>query len=334
MYFRKKYGKGFTYKDANGKTVKDTMLKKWFKSLVIPPAWTEVEINEKKYADLLATGRDAKNRKQYIYHPNFRKKKNQEKFNRIIRFAENLEHMRRVTGQYLRQRKMTREKVLSTMLRLMDQAYFRPGSAKYTKRNKSYGLTTIRKKHLDINDDEITFTYIGKSSKPQERHIESERLAKIIKQLDDIPGYRVFKYFDEHNNKVEVESSELNDFIHEIMGEDFSAKDFRTWAGTMIAAIALDGLGAVSNKDQKLLKENVRNAVIMVSEKLGNTPTVARNSYIDPRVIKNYTEGKTASYFLKQVKKILANHENLSEQELSVLCMLKENLKEKQKNNE
>jgi len=326
MYFRKKHGKGFTYKDDDGKTVKDKILREWFESLVIPPAWKDVEISNKKSAKLLATGRDEKGRKQYIYHPNYRKKRNQEKFNRIIRFAENLEHMRRVTGQYLRQRKMTREKVLSTMVRLMDQAYFRPGSSKYTKRNNSYGLTTIRKKHLEIHDDAITFSYIGKSGKPQERHIESERLAKIIQQLDEIPGYRVFKYLDEDNNKVEVESNELNDFIHDIMGEDFSAKDFRTWAGTMIAAIALDGIGAVSKNDQKALEKNVRNAIVTVSEKLGNTPSVARSSYIDPRVINNYTEGKTTSYFLKQVKKILKKHENLSEEELSVLCMLKENL--------
>lgn len=327
MYYRKRHGKGFTYKDEHGTTVKDKILRTWFDSLVIPPAWKEVEISKKKSAKLLVTGRDEKGRKQYIYHPNYRKKRNQEKFNRIIRFAENLEHMRRVTGQYLRQRKMTREKVLSTMVRLMDQAYFRPGSTKYTKRNHSYGLTTIRKKHLDIDEDTITFSYTGKSGKSQERLIESTRLAKIIKQLDEIPGYRVFKYFDEDHNKVEVESNELNEFIHDIMGEDFSAKDFRTWAGTMIAAIALDGLGAVSKDDQNTLEKNVRNAIVTVSEKLGNTPSVARSSYIDPRVIKNYTEGKTTSYFLKQVKKIIKEHNNLSEQELSVLCMLKENLK-------
>lgn len=326
MYYRKKHGKGFTYKDERGNTVKDKILREWFDSLVIPPAWTDVEISEKKSADLLVTGRDTKNRKQYIYHPNFRKKKDQEKFNRIIRFAENLEHMRRVTGQYLRQRKMSREKVLSTMVRLMDQAYFRPGSTTYSRKNNTYGLTTIRKRHLDIDDDTITFSYTGKSHKPQERQVEDARLARIIKQLDEIPGYRVFKYFDEDNNKVEVENNELNEFIHEIMGEDFSAKDFRTWAGTMIAAIALDALNAPSKNDQKELDKNVRNAVVQVAEKLGNTPSVARSSYIDPRVIDNYLEGKTVSYFLKQVKKLIKNNSNLSQDELSVLCMLKDTL--------
>lgn len=329
MYYRKRYGKGFTYKDENGNTIKDRILRDWFDSLVIPPAWTEVEISKKKSADLLVTGRDDKGRKQYIYHSNYRKRKNREKFNRIIRFAENLEHMRRVTGQYLRQRKMTREKVLSTMVRLMDQAYFRPGSTTYTKKNNTYGLTTIRKKHLIIEDEMVTFSYTGKSHKPQERQIEDERLAKIIQQLDEIPGYRVFKYFDEEDNKIEVESYELNEFIHEIMGEDFSAKDFRTWVGTMIAAIALDALNVEERTDQKLLDKNIKNAVIQVSEKLGNTPSVARSSYIDPRVINNYLEGKTTSFFFKQVKRLLDKHKNLSEDELSVLCMLKSSLARK-----
>lgn len=327
MYYRKKYGKSFTYRDADGNTIKDGNLRQWFKSLVIPPAWIEVEINESKKAKLLVTGRDDKGRKQYIYNPRFRKKKNREKFNRIIHFAEELEHMRRVTGQYLRQRKMSREKVLSAMLRLMDQAYFRPGSDSYTKKNNSYGLTTMRKKHLTINHDEITFSYIGKSGKSQERQLENERIANIIRQLDEIPGYRVFKYFDKDGNKIEVDAGELNDFIHEVMGDDFSAKDFRTWAGTMIAAIALDSLGAVKSKDQKVLDKNIRDAVVKVSEKLGNTPSVARSSYVDPCVINNYLDGKTVSYFLKQVKTLLRQYGNLSEQELSVLCMLKENLK-------
>lgn len=326
MYYRKRHGKGFTYKDENMNTVKDKVLRSWFISLVIPPSWTQVEISDKKSADLLVTGRDDKNRKQYIYNPKFIEKKKQEKFNRIISFAENLEHMRRVTGQYLRQKQMTREKVLSTMVRLMDQAYFRPGSSIYTEKNDTYGLTTIRKKHLSIEEDTITFSYIGKSHKPQEREVEDSKLAKIIQQLDEIPGYRVFKYFDEDDNKIEVENHELNEFIHEVMGDNFSAKDFRTWAGTMIAAIALDALEVPNKGDQKKLDENVKKAIVKVSERLGNTPSVARSSYIDPRVIDNYLKGKTTSYFLKQVKRLLKTHKNLSQEELSVLCMLKDTL--------
>ncbi len=329
MYYRRKHGTGFTYIDEQNETVKDKSIREWFTSLVIPPAWTDVEISEDKKADILATGRDAKNRKQYIYNPDFQAKHNQEKFDRIIRFAEQLEHMRRVTGQHLRKRKMSREKVLSTMLRLMDQAYFRPGSPRYTDENNTYGLTTLRKKHVEINDNEIIFSYLGKSGQEQERHVEDKKLANAIKNLDDIPGYRLFKYYDENNNKKEVEASELNDFIHECMGEEFSAKDFRTWAGTMIAALAFDELGTVSKEDQASLDKNIKSVVVSVSEQLGNTPAVAKSAYIDPRVIDNYIEGKTAHYFLDQVKHLIKDNQNLSEEELSVLCMLRESLKQK-----
>ncbi|MCG2430103.1 DNA topoisomerase IB [Aequorivita xiaoshiensis] len=327
MYYRKKHGRGFTYKDENGKTVKDKDLRNWIKSLVIPPAWTDVEISEDKDADLLVTGRDDKERKQYIYHPNYRERQTAEKFDRIVDFADRLEHMRRVTGQHLRKQKLNREKVLATMLRLLESAFFRPGSETYAKENKTYGLTTLRSKHLTIEGDEIIFHYNGKSNQEQEKHIVDGKLAKIVQQIDDIPGYEIFKYLDENDSIVDVKSDDLNAYIHEVMGEKFSAKDFRTWAGTMIAAIALDELGVVDKKDQKLLDKNIKEAVNRVSERLGNTPSVARSSYIDPRVIDNYTQGKTLQYFEKEINKLLKKAENLSKEEVGVLCMLRNRLK-------
>lgn len=151
MYYRKKHGRGFRYEDKKGETIKDEKLKEWFKSLMIPPAWTEVEISQKKSAELLVTGRDDKGRKQYLYHPDYIEQQNQQKFERIIKFADKLETMRRVTGQHLRKRKMTKEKVLATMVRLMDEAYFRPGSPKYTEENHSYGLTTCASRTCTAN---------------------------------------------------------------------------------------------------------------------------------------------------------------------------------------
>ncbi|WP_313114787.1 DNA topoisomerase IB [Aequorivita sediminis] len=327
MYYRKKHGRGFTYKDENGKTVKDKDLRNWIKSLVIPPAWTDVEISEDKDADLLVTGRDDKERKQYIYHPNYRERQTAEKFDRIVDFADRLEHMRRVTGQHLRKQKLNREKVLATMLRLLESAFFRPGSETYAKENKTYGLTTLRSKHLTIEGDEIIFHYNGKSNQEQEKHIVDGKLAKIVQQIDDMPGYEIFKYLDENDSIVDVKSDDLNAYIHEVMGEKFSAKDFRTWAGTMIAAIALDELGVVDKKDQKQLDKNIKEAVNRVSERLGNTPSVARSSYIDPRVIDNYTQGKTLQYFEKEINKLLKKAENLSKEEVGVLCMLRNRLK-------
>ena len=329
MYYRKRHGKGFTYRTESGETIMDKELKAYFKSLVIPPAWTEVEIDEDRSADLLVTGRDAKDRKQYIYHPDYVAKRNSKKFDRIIDFADNLEHMRRVTGQHLRKKKLSREKVLATMLRLLESAFFRPGNDSYSKENKTYGLTTLRSKHLTIEGDEIIFHYNGKSGQEQEKHIVDSKLAKIVQQIDDMPGYEIFKYLDENNQIVDVKSDDLNQYIHEVMGEDFSAKDFRTWAGTMIAAIALNELGAVKKMEQEQMDKNIKEAVIKVSERLGNTPSVARSSYIDPRVLENYIEGRTLAYFEKEIKLLLNKVENLSKEEIGVLCMLRKNLKTK-----
>ncbi|OAD91089.1 DNA topoisomerase [Aequorivita soesokkakensis] len=329
MYYRKLHGKGFTYKDENGKTIKEKETRDWIKSLVIPPAWTNVEISENRKADLLVTGRDDKDRKQYLYHPKYTARQNSKKFDRIIDFADQLEHMRRVTGQHMRKQKLNREKVMAVMLRLLESAFFRPGSETYSKENATYGLTTLRSKHLTIDGDEIIFTYNGKSGQDQEKHIVDKKLAKIVQEIDDMPGYEIFKYLDENDKIVDVKSDDLNAYIHEIMGEEFSAKDFRTWAGTMIAAIALDELGVVDKKDQKLLDQNIKEAVNRVSERLGNTPSVARSSYIDPRVIEDYTQGRTLKYFEKEINKLLKKAENLSKEEIGVLCLLRNRLKKK-----
>lgn len=322
MYTRKGSGKGFSYKNEIGKTVdKDT--RKWIESLIIPPAWKSVEISEDPTAKILAVGRDEKNRKQYIYHPKFREEQNQKKFDRILEFAENLEHMRRVTGQHLRKRKMTREKVLATMVRLLDTAYFRPGSDSYSKQNSTYGLTTIRSKHLTVENNQLVFSYVGKSHKDQERIIVDKKLAKIVAELDEMPGYEVFKFYNDHGELTDVKSHHLNEYIHEVMGEEFSAKDFRTWGGTMVAAIALEELGAEDIEDQKNLDKKIKNAVIKVSEILGNTPAVAKSSYIDPRVIEAYTEGQNMDYFKKEINLLLKKSANMTKEEVGVLCILK-----------
>lgn len=172
----------------------------------------------------------------------------------------------------------------------------------------------------------MIFSYNGKSGKRQQKEIENEKLVRVITELDNIPGYEIFKYYDESGQKVNVKSDDLNAYIREHMGEDFSAKDFRTWSGSMIAAIALNELGAVSKNDQKLLDENIRKAVIRVSEKLGNTPAVARDSYIDPRIIDEYIEGKTLNYFKNEIDKLLDSVESLSREEVGVLYLLKNEL--------
>src|SRR5690606_25986244 len=189
------------------------------------------------------------------------------------------------------------------------------------------GLTTMRSKHLEINGNEMIFSYKGKSGVEQEKHVTDARLAKIVQEIDELPGYEIFKYVDENNRIQDVKSEHLNEYIREVMGDEFSAKDFRTWSGTIIAAMALDEMDAVEKSDQKQLDKNIRQAVIAVSEKLGNTPAVARSSYIDPRVIEEYTDGKTLKYFRKEVNRLLKQKENLSPSEIGVLCLLRNRLK-------
>jgi DNA topoisomerase-1 len=325
-YSRHKKGRGFYYTDQEGRKVTDARLKAYFKSIVIPPAWDNVTINASPRAKVRATGFDAKGRKQYIYNTGFRQKQDSRKFDRIIHFAKQLEHMRRVTGQHLRKRKLNKDKVLAAMVRLLDTAFFRPGNDLYAKENESYGLTTLRSKHLEINGNELIFAYKGKSGQQQEKHIVDERLAKIVKELDEMPGYEIFKYVDEAEHIHDVKSNDLNDYIRTLMGDEFSAKDFRTWAGTVIAAMALDALGAVEANDQKALKKNIREAVIAVSEKLGNTPAIARSAYIDPRILNHYAHGNTLASFKREVKKMLRTNEQLSVEELGVLCLLNKRL--------
>ncbi|HET7370926.1 MAG TPA: DNA topoisomerase IB, partial [Gammaproteobacteria bacterium] len=320
---RHRWGKGFSYRRNNGETVRDRKLRRWCASLAIPPAWTDVEIDLDGDARVHATGRDAAGRKQYIYNPAWRESREQEKYDRIIRFAQRLSAMRRITGQHLRRHDNSREKVLACMVRLIDTAYFRPGNAQYAAENESYGLTTMRSKHLTIEGDELIFRYTGKSGQFQEKHVEDKRLAHIVAELNHIPGREIFKYFDSDGNKVDVVSDDLNAYIHEIMGEDFSAKDFRTWAGTSLAALALDALGVADNVKQA--EANIREAIRSVAQRLGNTPAIAKASYIDPRVTDCYLDGRTLQYFREAVEEELEEG-MVSPAERAVLKLLQSRL--------
>ncbi|MCE3027317.1 MULTISPECIES: DNA topoisomerase IB [unclassified Salinicola] len=324
---RHRCGKGFTYRTPDGTTLKDERWREWIAGLAIPPAWREVEVFLDKRHRIHATGRDSAGRKQYVYNDAWREQRELEKFDRMVEFAGRLTRMRRVTGQHLTLDGMPREKVLACMVRLIDSAYFRPGSERYRQENDSYGLTTMRSKHLTIDGDELIFDYQGKSGQQQHRVVEDARLAAIVAELDDIPGYEIFKYFDDAGNKTRVDSHDLNDYIHEVMGERFSAKDFRTWAGTSIAALALDELGL--GEDDQSSEKNVREAVTRVAERLGNTPSIAKASYIDPRVVESYLDGRTLSHFRQLVETEIEQEETLtSPDERAILELLRSRLKQ------
>lgn len=321
---RHRWGRGFTYRDENGETFRDRAWRRWIDELVIPPAWSDVEITLDETAHVFAVGRDDAGRKQYIYNPEWRSAREAAKFERLLDFARTLPTMRRVTGQHLARDDLSREKVLACMVRLIDTAYFRPGSERYSAENESYGLTTMRSKHLSIENDTLIFDYQGKSGQLQHREIADRRLTELVAKLDDIPGYEIFKYIDDDGQRVDVDSGDLNDYIHEIMGDAFSAKDFRTWAGTSLAALALDELGPVD--DDNTRKKNVVDAVKRVARRLGNTPAIARASYIHPQVIAHYLDGRTLRHFAELVEAELDRDALAGPEERAVLAMLDDRL--------
>lgn len=323
---RHRSGKGFTYRDEGGRTLKDRQWREWIKSLAVPPAWRDVAIILDPEARIHATGRDNAGRKQYIYNSEWREQRERMKFDRIVDFAQRLSTMRRITGQHMGREGIPREKVLACMVRLLDTAYFRPGNDSYSEQNDSYGLTTMRSRHLTINGDELIFDYQGKSGQQQHKVVEDEKLAQIVGELDDIPGYEIFKYFDDDGRKVRVDSHDLNDYIHDVMGERFSAKDFRTWAGTSIAALALDELGI--GDDDDVSQQYIREAVERVATRLGNTPSIARASYIDPRVIESYLDGRLLRHFLEQIEEALDQDDLTGPEERAILKLLQARLKQ------
>jgi DNA topoisomerase I len=291
----------------------------YFKSIGIPPAWQEVKISASHNARIQATGIDKAGRLQYIYHPKFRAHQEREKFERILRFARALPHMRRTTMKHLAQPGLPREKVLACIVQLMDKAYFRVGNEIYAKENQSYGLTTLRSKHTRVWGDTIIFDFIGKSGQPHLKKVTDKRLAKIIKKLDELPGYEIFKYTDEDGEIHDIHSDDVNEYIKDIMGEEFSAKDFRTWGGTLLASIELSQTERSHHISER--KKAVTECVKKVAQKLGNTPAIARASYIDPRVISAYVVTNDL-YKVREAVKSLRRAEYFTADEHCVLHLL------------
>lgn len=305
------------YNDTNLITDKEELA--YFKSLGIPPAWQEVKIASSHNARIIATGVDKAGRLQYIYHPKFRARQEKEKFERILRFARALPKMRRVTVAHLQQTGLPREKVLACIIQLMDKDYFRVGNEQYAQENQSYGLTTLRSKHTEVKGDTIIFDFIGKSGQAHLKKVTDKLLAKIVKQLDDLPGYEIFRYVDEAGELHDIHSDDVNEYIKDVMGEEFSAKDFRTWGGTLLASIELSQTERSHSKSER--KKTVTECVKKVAQKLGNTPAIARASYIDPRVIKAYIDTNELHKIREAVKK-LSRSNYLTPDEHCVLYLL------------
>jgi DNA topoisomerase-1 len=286
---RVKTGRGVGYRDAAGRPVKDPATLERIRKLVLPPAWTDVWICPDPNGHIQAVGRDQRGRKQYRYHDAWRQAQDETKFDRLIAFGRALPKLRAKVEADLDRRGLPREKVLAAVVRLLETTLIRVGNSEYAKANKSFGLTTLRDRHAAISTAGVKFQFRGKSGKVHETGVRDRRLARIVKACQDLPGQRLFQYLDEDGVQRAVESADVNAYLREAMGEDFSAKDFRTWAGTVAAARAL--LTHPECASEAEAKRHINTCVKAVAGVLGNTPAVCRSAYIHPQVLEAYAAG-------------------------------------------
>ena len=286
---RIKSGDGFDYRDPDGDRVDDARTLDRIRALAIPPAWTDVWICPSPRGHIQATGRDQRGRKQYRYHDGWRRDRDGLKFGRMIAFGRALPKLRAQVEKDLAHRGLPRDKVVAAVVRLMELTLIRVGNEAYAKENKSFGLTTLRDRHARLSSVGGAFQFKGKSGVVHTTGFRDRRLARIVKACQDIPGQRLFQYLDENAQRRTVESADVNAYIRAAMGEDFSAKDFRTWAGTLAAARALCLIPKATSATEA--KRNVNTCVKAVAGLLGNTAAVCRGSYIHPLVLESYQQG-------------------------------------------
>jgi DNA topoisomerase-1 len=318
--------RGFFYRyPGSDETVREERVLARIENLKVPPAWEDARIASNPSAKVQAIGCDSAGRLQYLYHPKYRERKEHEKFERILRFSEALPRMRRTTSAHLRRKKLDREKVLATMTRLMNAAYFRVGDERYARKNRTYGIATLRRKHLRVEGDTMVFEYTGKWGQVQRKVVTDARLRRIVEECAALPGYEIFKYLDESGEVRGAKARDLNAYVKEVMGEEFSPKDFRTWAGTLFAAVKLAELGATEDLEQA--ENNVLEAVDEVAQRLGNTRDIARASYVSPRVIDHYMEGSVIAYYGELIEEVVAQQEGLTEGEEALLELLNKKLR-------
>ena len=315
--------RGFSYKKADGARVSAADLSR-IGDLVIPPAWTEVAINLLPGGRLQAVGKDAAGRWQYLYHENHTRAQELKKFQRLIKFAEALPKLRSTISRHLRQPDLGRERVLACMLRILSSCFMRPGSQVYASENGSYGIATLRPKHVKVKGGAVDFDFPGKSGVRQQRQLKDRPVAKVVRSLLQYPGKEVFKYQNGDGEFINVTNRHINEYIKAIMGEKFSAKDFRTWAGTIICACALARLGTEAIEKGAARKRKVVAAIKETAEMLGNTPAVCRSSYICPGVISSFEEGRIIGDYFETFEHFVAYRgRKLHRAENSLLKFLK-----------
>ncbi|WDA13618.1 DNA topoisomerase IB [Paracoccus marcusii] len=321
---RQRSGKGFSYKGPDGRTITDKAERKRLASLAIPPAYVDVWICPDPRGHIQATGRDAKGRKQYRYHPEFRELRDSSKYDRMLDFARGLPQLRAQVDADMSRRGLPVEKVLATIVFLLENTMIRVGNTRYARENKSHGLTTLRMRHVTLDGNQVRFKFKGKSGKEWNLGLRDRRVARIIRAVQEIPGQHLFQYVDDDGARRQVTSTEVNDYLRQITGRQVTAKDFRTWTGTVLAALALAEYEKADS--EAAAKRNVRDAIESVAARLGNTPTICRQCYVHPQIIDAYLADELRLELADTIDDTLTQTD-LRPEETQVLRFLKKRLK-------
>jgi len=324
---RVRYGQGVGYRGPDGRPIRDGETLTRIRSLAVPPAWRNVWICPDANGHLQATGRDAKGRKQYRYHPRWREVRDGNKYERMIAFGRALPLIRKRVQKDLARPGLPREKILATVARLLEVTLIRVGNEEYAKQNESFGLATMRNRHVRVNGSALRFQFRGKSGVLHAVDLEDRRLARIVRRSRDLPGYELFQYVDADGDRRTIDAADVNAYLKSIAGDEFTAKDFRTWAGTVLGARALRDVAAFGSKTQA--KRNVLCAVEAVAKRLGNTTAVCRKCYIHPEVVNAYFDGTLAASLNRQTGlELRSNMRDLSPEEAAVLALLHRGLEQ------
>jgi DNA topoisomerase I len=327
-YTRKRKGDDFDYFDTEGKPITDEQRLLRIKRLAIPPAWTEVWICPSANCHIQATGRDARRRKQYLYHERWREVRDENKYDRMIAFGKALPKIRTRIAHDLKLSGLPRNKVLATVVQLLERTFIRIGNEEYARENKSFGLTTMKDRHVEVKGSKLRFRFRGKSGKEHEVDVTDRRIAKIVSKLQDLPGQDLFKYVDDDGEVRDVTSQDVNEYLREITGEDFSAKDFRTLAGTVLMAVALKAQEQFESNKQA--KANIKTALSAVSKILGNTPAICRKCYVHPAIFESYLSQKSIDGLKQMTEEALEKEDvDLRSSEKAVLKFLESRLAKK-----
>ena len=324
-YTRKAKGDDFEYFDTEGNPIRDEQRLLRIKRLGIPPAWSDVWICPSANCHVQATGRDARRRKQYLYHERWREIRDENKYDRMVAFGKALPKIRRRVAKDLKLSGLPRNKVLATVVQLLERTFIRIGNEEYARDNKSFGLTTMKDRHVEVKGSKMRFRFRGKSGKEHEVDVTDRHIAKIVSMIQDLPGQELFQYVGEDGEIRDVTSQDVNDYLREITGEDFSAKDFRTLAGTVLTAVALNAQEKFENNKQA--KKNISTAVKAVAAILGNTPAICRKCYVHPAIFESYL-GRQSIDGLKQMTEDAIEKEevDLRSSEAAVLKFLEKRL--------